>query len=216
MAMPRSSPTTPSHLLPCNTSYSLFSTTWSSMPFSQEVLPSSDTKRAIWRSYITAAEADATIRSVAYTTFGYLWKKLTPSVVIMKLRSDLCWQCQQNSTAIIRTANLSEADKTAAIESALEHLRVVRMERTHYKTICEECKVSVRAHFTTDEIFTPPPPCTRTPSNTRDIKVHYSFDYAQQVHYPSDPLQPGPIYFLTPRKCTVGTSKCLNAISSKT
>ena len=26
---------------------------------------------------------------------------------------------------------------------------------------------------------------------------------AQQVHYPSDPLQPGPIYFLTPRKCGI-------------
>ena len=33
--------------------------------------------------------------------------------------------------------------------------------------------------------------------------VHYSFDMAQQVHYPSDPLQPGPIYFLTPRKCAI-------------
>ena len=26
---------------------------------------------------------------------------------------------------------------------------------------------------------------------------------AQQVHYPSNPLQPGPIYFLTPRKCAL-------------
>ena len=38
--------------------------------------------------------------------------------------------------------------------------------------------------------------------------MHYSFDYAQQVHYPSDPLQPGPIYFLTPRKCTVFGVAC--------
>ena len=30
--------------------------------------------------------------------------------------------------------------------------------------------------------------------------MHYSFDYAQQVHYPSDPMQPGPMY-LCPRKC---------------
>jgi hypothetical protein len=30
-----------------------------------------------------------------------------------------------------------------------------------------------------------------------------TFDLAQQVHYPSDPLQPGPIYFLTPRKCAI-------------
>lgn len=31
--------------------------------------------------------------------------------------------------------------------------------------------------------------------------MHYSFDYTQQMHYPSNPLHPGPIYFLTPRKC---------------
>ena len=46
------------------------------------------------------------------------------------------------------------------------------------------------------------------PANSVDIKVHYSFDYAQQVHYPSNPLQPGPIYFLTPRKCTVFGVNC--------
>jgi hypothetical protein len=32
---------------------------------------------------------------------------------------------------------------------------------------------------------------------------HYSFDFAQQVHFPSNPLQPGPIYLLTPRKCGI-------------
>ena len=33
--------------------------------------------------------------------------------------------------------------------------------------------------------------------------VHYSFDFAQQVHYPHNPLQPGPMYFKTARKCAV-------------
>ena len=31
--------------------------------------------------------------------------------------------------------------------------------------------------------------------------IHYSFDYAQQEHIPSNPMQPGPIYFKTARKC---------------
>lgn len=48
-----------------------------------------------------------------------------------------------------------------------------------------------------------PPPASQIPANSIDIEVHYSFDYAQQVHYPSNPMQPGPIYFLTPRKCGV-------------
>ena len=33
--------------------------------------------------------------------------------------------------------------------------------------------------------------------------MHYSFDFAQQVHCPSDPLQPGPVFFLTGRKCGI-------------
>ena len=38
---------------------------------------------------------------------------------------------------------------------------------------------------------------------SRQIRMHYSFDYAQQVHLPSDPVQPGPLYFLVPRKCGI-------------
>ena len=30
-----------------------------------------------------------------------------------------------------------------------------------------------------------------------------SFDFAQQVHYPHNPLQPGPMYFKTARKCAI-------------
>ena len=50
-------------------------------------------------------------------------------------------------------------------------------------------------------------PCITITANSRDITVHYSFDYAQQVHFPSDPMQPGPIYFLTPR-CAVFGINC--------
>ena len=32
-----------------------------------------------------------------------------------------------------------------------------------------------------------------------NIWMHYSFDYAQQVMFRNDPLQPGSMYFLTPR-----------------
>ena len=173
-----------------------------------QLLPSSVSKRAVWKVYHDAAEVEGTINPVAYTTFCYLWRTLVPSVVIMKPRSDLCWQYQQNSAAIVHMANGSEAEKSSTISDALEHLRVVKMERAQYKAVCEECKESVQAHFVTNGEFTPPPPWSRTPCNSNNIKVHYSFDYAQQVHYPSDPLQPGLIYFLTPRNCTVFGVNC--------
>ena len=46
-------------------------------------------------------------------------------------------------------------------------------------------------------------PGNNVPACSRDFLAHYSFDFAQQVHYPSDPLQPGPVYFKTPRKCGI-------------
>ena len=84
----------------------------------------------------------------------------------------------------------------------------MQVERSFYKTKCDECRDSVHTHFTDDGILQLPPSSSSTPSNSRGIQVHYSFDYAQQVHFPSDPLQPGPIYFLTPRKCSVFGVNC--------
>ena len=39
--------------------------------------------------------------------------------------------------------------------------------------------------------------------NSLQKEMHYSWDYAQQVHYPHHAMQVGPIYFRTPRKCNV-------------
>ena len=33
--------------------------------------------------------------------------------------------------------------------------------------------------------------------------MHYSFDYVQQVHFLSNALQPGPLFFKTARKCQI-------------
>lgn len=41
-----------------------------------------------------------------------------------------------------------------------------------------------------------------------DGTMHYLFDFAQQVHIPSNPMQPGPIYFKTPRKCGIFGVMC--------
>lgn len=173
-----------------------------------KLLPSSVSKRGIWRVYRSAAESSESIQQVAYTTFCRLWRQLLPSILIMKPMSDLCWTCQQNSTAILRAANSSEGDKSETIKAAEEHLRIVQVERSFYKTTCDTCRHSVQTYFTEDDVLKLPPLSSNTPPNSRDIQVHYSFDYAQQVHFPSDPLQPGPIYFLTPRKCSVFGVNC--------
>ena len=116
--------------------------------------------------------------------------------------------CQQNSTAILHAANWPENSKSDVLKSAEEHLRIVQVEWSFYKTSCDECKRTVNACFTgEDGVFKPPAPLDAPHSNLEEIEVHYSFDYAQQVHYPLDPLQLGPIYFLAP-----GSVACLGCI----
>ena len=38
--------------------------------------------------------------------------------------------------------------------------------------------------------------------------MHYSFDFAQNIQYPSNPQQPGPAYFKSARKCAMFGIAC--------
>jgi len=124
------------------------------------------------------------------STFRKLWRQLVPNIAITKPCSDICWECHQNNTAIYRSANLPDAVKGAKLRKQEEHLCTVTNEHQAYQQMVTESKNNVAD-------------CRlgRNDPRSRDTAVHYSFDYAQQVHYPSDPLQPGPMYFLCPRKC---------------
>ena len=76
-----------------------------------QLLPASTTKRAVWMSYTASLESQPH-RSVTYSTFCRLWKLFLPQVVITQPRSDLCWVCQKNTTAIMRAVNRPEEEKS--------------------------------------------------------------------------------------------------------
>ena len=95
-----------------------------------KLLPSSTTKHAIWELYLQAA-ATSVMRAVAYSTFTQLWRQLLPHVVVMKPMSDLCWVCQQNSTAIMRAANRPEEEKSIVSECVYIH-------GVHVKGMCTQ------------------------------------------------------------------------------
>ena len=133
-----------------------------------------------WKVYKEAMER-VDSQAVAYTTFCRLWQQLTPYLVLMKPMTDLCWECQKNSAAIQRAINHPECEKTAAVEAAMDHLELVQLERSYYKTKCDDCRRSILGHFTQDGHFQPPPLSSCTPPNSNPIEAHYSFDYAQQV-----------------------------------
>ena len=90
-----------------------------------------------------------------------------------------------------------------ALHRAEEHLVLVTQERSVYKEAVDESRRQVQGHFVREGVFVPPPPHGMIAPASNAIFAHYSFDFAQQVHYPSNPLQPGPIYFLTPRKAAI-------------
>jgi len=78
-----------------------------------KLLPCSTTKNSIWKQYLQAA-ANSSMRALAYPTFTQLWRQLLPHILVMKPMSDLCWVCQQNSTAITRSANHPEEKSTVS------------------------------------------------------------------------------------------------------
>ncbi len=155
-----------------------------------KVLPSSETRSSVWRKY-SAAMANTERRAVGNSTFRKLWRQLVPNIVITKPRSDICLECHQYNNAIYRSANLPEGVKSAKLQKQEQHLLIVTQETSLYRDMVESCKDEVKG-------------CKlgKTAPISRPGTVHYSFDFAQ-VHYLSDPLQPGPIYFLCPRKCGV-------------
>ena len=67
----------------------------------------------------------------------------------------------------------------------------------------KDCKDAVQQHFMENDVFSPPPYGSAISSGSGPVWVHFSFDFAQQVHYPHNPLQPGPMDFKTPRKCAI-------------
>ena len=70
------------------------------------------------------------------------------------------------------------------------HLYRATVKRALYRSAYEEARRVYQQHLS-----------TRAPLPESAV-AHYNFDF-QQVHFPSDPLQPGPVYFLTPRKCAL-------------
>ena len=142
-----------------------------------QLLPADTTKRSVFDLYTTAA-ASAGYRLVCLSTFRTLWRTLCPFICVQKPGSDLCWYCQQAGQRLQQARNNEAAKQKVAMEHH-HHLKTVKQERQFYRDCCLKAQAF------------PSIGCFR----------HISFDFAQQVHYPFDSQQPGPIFFKTPRKC---------------
>lgn len=63
---------------------------------------------------------------------------------------------------------------------------VVAQESLHYQKVLKETKEQMLANVRNENNF--------------DATIHLSFDFVQQVHFPLDPQQPGPIILTAPQK----------------
>jgi len=150
----------------------------------------------VWKFYSDSC-LQSLLKPVCYSLFVELWNEVIPWVVIAKPATDLCWKCQQNNNAILKASNVPDEDKAQLLLDQLKHLEKAKKEREYYKMQCQLSKENLQTSFPNFSPFQPHQPCSY-----QGI-AHYSWDFAQQIHYPSDPFQPGPIYFKTPRKCGI-------------
>ena len=127
-----------------------------------KLLPSSYSKKEIWRYYEIARED---MHVVAYTTFCRLWKLLLPDIIMMHPMLDLFWHCQQNSHLILRSANSTDIEKTRNLDNALEHLHVVAAERFFFRSIVGDCSSSLRSRYSSNGSFQQPSLSSKIPEN---------------------------------------------------
>ena len=94
---------------------------------------------------------------------------------------------------------MPEAEKTESVRTQEQHLFHAQRERVSYRDACKLSEQNLQQLISTGSfsLFSRHPVCS-----TQGF-FHYSYDYAHQIHYPSNPLQPGPINFKTTRKCAV-------------
>ena len=67
------------------------------------------------------------------------------------------------------------------ISLARDHLKIVSEERTAYRTICKTTRQNLKDQFEVDGTLQLPAPGSMIPPMSTEVKMHYSFDMAQQV-----------------------------------
>lgn len=151
------------------------------------ILPCSMSKAYVYNKYLeTIALLDKT--PISRSSWYDLWEDFCPYVVIQKPKTDLCATCQKNVTTLGRMGGLDEKEKIQLVEKSRQHLDLVQNERKYYNNVI---KVATDSITDSTLILGPHEPCSY------DGVMHYSFDFAQQVHLPHSSQQIGPLYFLT-------------------
>lgn len=134
--------------------------------------------------------------AIGYRTFLNIWKEELPHIVFNNPKTDLCIKCEDFKKRINQVSAILSEEKEEAqakiYQEAIDHLNHAKRERLYYKAHAKLASMNYKK-VSNDK-------CVPVKANSRDMMMHYSWDFAQQLQYPFEDQQVGPIYFKTPRR----------------
>ena len=164
------------------------------------LVPSFETKGNVFHQYRDLCQENDE-PSLGFSSFREMWKRQLPHVVIAKPMADLCWVCQNGNNLILKSrANQDDGVYDDLMEKHLAHIEQATEECRYYCAQVEKAGEDAQTLIQETEEFNV---FSNKPNCSFKGMAHFSWDYAQQTHYPYNPVQPGPIYFKTPRKCSI-------------
>ncbi|XP_061190944.1 uncharacterized protein LOC133199075 [Saccostrea echinata] len=114
----------------------------------------------------------------------------------MKPCTNLCHFCQHFSHQLSTVSNMNDEEKAEILSTYTQHVSQAKQQRDYYRRQCTTSK---------EAFVSLPEECKQTGNApcSVDMEMHYSWVYAQEVHFPHHAQQLGSIFFKTPRKCNV-------------
>lgn len=156
-------------------------------------LPASQNFKSVHRMYVAACQP-LEMKAVGISSFRAIWHHCLPHIRFMTPRTDVCNRCELLRRDVV--AAVGEDEKLAASAALTDHVLGAQREREMYKQRTLEAQAELK-----DFAMAAPPPVR--PCSAPLTRVHYTFDFAQNVSLPYTARQVGPIYFKSPRKVQI-------------
>jgi hypothetical protein len=101
----------------------------------------------------------------------------------------MCITCEDNKKEINASAASGDEDrKLDSLMIARDHILAAKKERDYYRDTILQAKKHLHKIMPNGKF-----------GKDNNSKMHYSWDFAQQIHFPYEDHQVGPIYFKSPR-----------------
>jgi hypothetical protein len=155
------------------------------------LLPSVMSYLSIHKIYQESHAFDDDSEAVGYRTFIRIWQEELPNIQFNNPKSDLCMLCEDFKKQLNQVAAILNEEKEEAqakiYREALHHLNHAKKERLYYRAHAKLANQNYKKIITSSDFRVP------VKANSVDTMMHYSWDFAQQFHYPFEDQQVGPM-----------------------